>query len=96
LAISVGTDSTNTTVIETNHGVQLRAPGWPQDCEFQLVAFDPLQATCEVLSAEGLAEDIFEALAALDGTIPGKSSKPDWYRRLERCATRGTAAGIGE
>ena len=39
LAISVNTDSRRTTIIETNRGVKLKAPAWPQDCDFQLVAF---------------------------------------------------------
>jgi len=38
LAIEMDTDSRNTSIIETNHGVQLKAPDWPHDCEFQLVA----------------------------------------------------------
>ena len=90
LAISMDTDKSNTTVVETNHGVRLRAPGWPQDCEFQLVAFNPSEESCEVISAEGLAEDIGEALLTIDRAGPFKDQKPDWYRRLEHYATRGS------
>jgi hypothetical protein len=88
LAISIGTDSRNITVIETNHGMRLRAPGWPQDCDFQLIAFNPLEKTCEVVWADGLAEDIGDALAALDTAVFFKDRKPDWYLRLERYSSR--------
>ena len=88
LAISIDTDSKNTTVIETNHGVELRAPGWPQDCDFQLVAFDASGDSCEVVLAEGLAEDIGEALLMLNRAAAFKRRKPNWYRRLERYANR--------
>ena len=90
LAISINTDPRNTTIIETNRGVKLKAPGWPQDCDFQLVAFHPSAEICEVVSAEGLAGDIGKALMTLDRAAPFKGRKPDWYRRLERCATRGS------
>ncbi len=87
LAISTNTDTRGTSVIETNHGVELKAPGWPQDCDFQLVAFRPTGKTCEVIWTERLAEDIRKALMALDqaGMVQGK--KPDWYRRLSRCSS---------
>jgi hypothetical protein len=85
LAISIDTDPR---VVETNNGVKLKAPGWPQDCDFQLVAFDPSGESCEVISAENLAEDIGKALMALDREAPFKGGKPDWYRRLERYASR--------
>ena len=88
LAISIDTDSTNTTLIETNHGMRLRAPGWPQDCDFQLVAFNPSGKNCEVVSAEDLAGDIGDALAALDRAVPFKDRKPDWYLRLKRYTSR--------
>ena len=86
LAISINTDSRNTTVIETNHGVKLKAPGWPQDCDFQLVAFNSPGGTCEVVLTDGLAEDIRRALITLDQAGALRGRKPDWYRRLERCA----------
>jgi hypothetical protein len=90
LAISMDTDPRNTTIIETNQGVRLKAPGWPQDCDFQLVAFDPSGESCEVISAEDLAGDIGKALRTLDRSAAFKGRKPDWYRRLERYATRGS------
>ena len=86
LAISIGEDSKSTIVIETNHGVELKAPDWPHDCEFQIVAFDPARENCEVVRADSLAEDICRALVALDRTAALKGRKPDWYRRLKQCA----------
>jgi hypothetical protein len=88
LAISINTDPRNTTIIETNHGATLKAPDWPQDCDFQLVAFDPSGESCEVISAEGLAGDIGKALMMLDRAVPIMGRKPGWYRRLERYAKR--------
>jgi hypothetical protein len=90
LAIFIDTDARNTTIIETNHGVKLKAPGWPQDCDFQLVAFDPSGTSCEVISSEGLAGDIGKALMTLDRAALFKGRKPDWYRRLEGYAKRGS------
>jgi hypothetical protein len=92
LAIRIDTDARNTPIIETNHGLELKAPGWPQDCDFQLVAFDPSEETCEVVSADDLAGDIGEALMALDRAALFKGQKPDWYRWLERCAARGPSS----
>lgn len=89
LAISIGADSRNITVIETNHGKRLKVPGWPQDCDFQLVVFNPAGGSCEIVWTESLAEDIGRALMTLERAAALKGRKPDWYRRLERCA-RGT------
>ena len=86
LAIRFDEDAGNVAVVETNRGERLRALEWPQDCDFQLVAFDPSGQSCEVISAEGLAEGIAEALAMVNEAAPLKGGKPDWYRRLERCA----------
>jgi len=87
LAISIDTDSDNATVIETNRGVTLKAPEWPHDCDFQLVAFDPSRDSCEVVSSEGLAGDISEALRALDSDLSFAGKKSDWYCRLKLYAT---------
>ena len=86
LAISVDTDRNGTTIIETNHGVRLKAPKWSQDCEFQLVAFSPSARTCQAISAEQLADDIRKALAALENVGVLKPRKADWHRRLRRYA----------
>jgi hypothetical protein len=86
LAISIDTDAKGTTIIETNRGAQFRSPRWPQDCDFQLVAFRPSGNTCEVIWTKQLAEDISNALRMLDSMKAVKGSKPDWYRRLSHCA----------
>lgn len=86
LAIPIDTDANGITVIETNRGEPLKAPRWPQDCEFQLVAFSPTGKTCEIIWTEELADDIAKALAALDSAGVFDSRKPDWHRRLTRCA----------
>ena len=84
LAISINTDESGVTIIETNRGVELKAPQWPQDCDFQLVAFNPAVKTCEVIWTQQLTEDICSALSALDKTGALRKEKPDWYRRLSR------------
>lgn len=86
LAISTHTDSDKKTIIETNHGVKLKTSGWPQDCDFQLVAFGPSGRTCEVILSEYLAKDIWHALATLERAGALNGQKPEWYHRLERCA----------
>jgi hypothetical protein len=86
LAILMDRDSSNVPVIETNAGLRLRAPDWPHDCEFQLIAFDPGDQDCDVVGAGRLAKDIRLALAALDKAVGVKGRRPDWYRRLSRCA----------
>jgi hypothetical protein len=86
LAISVDTDRNGTTIVETNHGVRLKARDWSQDCEFQLVAFTPSSRTCQVISAEELADDIRKALATLEEVSVLKARTADWHRRLRRYA----------
>ncbi len=85
LATSMETDS-RIVIIETNHEVILKAPEWPGDNDFELVAFSPLGGTCEVVRVEELAADIGRALVTLDKSALLGDQKPDWYRRLERCA----------
>lgn len=86
LAISIDSEGRKTTVVETNHGLTLRAPGWPQDCDFQLVAFGPSDKNCEVVWPNHLAEDISKALTMLDNATALKDIKPDWYHRLRNYA----------
>jgi|SwirhisoilCB1_FD_contig_21_24948407_length_457_multi_2_in_0_out_0_1 hypothetical protein len=93
LAISIDTDSRGTTVIETNHGIELKAPSWPSDCDCQLVVFSPSRKLCEIVYAEELAEDIAMALVTLDRAAALKGTKPDWYRRLKDCARGITRPG---
>jgi hypothetical protein len=94
LAISIDTDEKGTTIIETNHGIELKASRWPQDSDFQLVAFNPSQESCEVICAEELSDDIGKALKALTdaGVLEGR--KPDWYRRLNRYAMGAAVASL--
>jgi hypothetical protein len=82
LAISLDSDAKGVTVVETNQGVELKAPGWPQDSDARLVAFGPKSKTCEVLWPEHLASDIGHALKRLQEAGCLKGRKPDWYRRL--------------
>jgi hypothetical protein len=84
LAIAVDYDRGMTTIVETNHGRSLKAPGWPQDSDFHLVTFDPIQNSCDVVAASELAADISKLirLATSRGTLRGK--KPAWLRRLEQ------------
>ena len=64
LAISMD-HSPQAVIVETNHGVTLGMSEWPQDCDFQLVAFDPSRTRCEVVWCDDLASDIRAALKAL-------------------------------
>lgn len=84
LAIAIDHDRGMNTIVETNGGRSLGAPGWPQDSDFHLVAFDPLQNSCEVVPASQLAADISKLvhLAASRGILHGK--KLDWLKRLEK------------
>src|SRR6266516_2916849 len=85
LAISMDIDRHGITIVETNRGRRLKAPRWPQDCEFQVVSFDH-SAHCDVVRPETLAADIALALAALKEAGVMKRRKPDWFHRLERCS----------
>jgi hypothetical protein len=83
LAIAIDHDRKMTTIVETNHGTSLAAPGWPQDSDFHLVAFDPKHSSCEVVTASELAADISKLLrVASRQSVPGR--KPSWLKRLER------------
>lgn len=90
LAISIDTDEAASSVVETNHGRQLKAAQWPQDCEFQLVAFSPTGRTCKVIRPGHLAQDVARALTALDESEVLNGPKPDWYRRLAAYAKGAT------
>lgn len=86
LAVSAETTSGGTTVVETSHEVELKAPGWNNDSDFELVAFSPSGENCEVVRAQDLARDIARALLAINKAATLKRRKPGWYRRLERYA----------
>jgi hypothetical protein len=86
LAISIEDDAHGITVVETNHGDRLAAPKWPQDSDFRLVVFSPDGKDCEVLPPRELAHDIALALEAAKRSLKPGSRKPEWYRRLSKCA----------
>jgi len=86
LAISTDDGPNRTTIIETNRGKMLEVMNWPQDCEFQLVAFTPAARTAQVVFAEALATDIAHALKALSESAAIHGQTPDWYRRLSSYA----------
>ena len=84
LAIPMDEDRKGNTIVETNHGIQLVAPDWPGDSEFRLVTFSPKGRICEVVEADYLAEDIANALAAIDNVGNVNVRRTDWYLRLKR------------
>lgn len=86
LAVSAETTWEGTAVVETVHGVELKAPEWNHDSDFELVAFSPSGKSCEVIRAEDLARDIAMALLTLDEAAALKRGRPDWYRRLKSYA----------
>ena len=83
LAIPIDTDRRGNTIIETNSGRELTARDWPQDCEFQLVAFRSSGRTCQVVWPEQLAEDIAKVLKLVDAAGVHRRARPDWYQRLD-------------
>lgn len=91
LAIPIDIDGRGNTIVETNAGHQLKAPRWPQDSEFQLVAFRPSSRTCQIIWADQLAEDIAKVLELLDKLGVHRKSKPDWRQRLKKYSD-----GIGQ
>jgi len=86
LAISLDENSKGVAIVETNHGLQLLAPDWPQDCDFQLVTYGPDAKQCAVVAAADLAEDIGFALVALKSVFLKGQKKPHWYQRLQKYA----------
>lgn len=86
LAIAIGTDRKGATVVETNDGRVLRVKDWPQDCEFQLVAFSPNGRKGKLVCTDQLAEDIHRALSVIATRGVTLREKPDWYRRLVQYA----------
>jgi hypothetical protein len=89
LAISIDDDASGATIVETNHGNQLACPDWPQDSDFRLVAYSPRAKRCEVIPPSELAHDIALALQALEDVPSATRTKPQWYRRLRKCAAGG-------
>ena len=87
LAISIDDDAIGTTIVETNQGKQMASPDWPQDSDFRLVSFRPSSKKCDVISPEQLAADNARALDALNKAAAFGAKKPEWYRRLNKCAS---------
>lgn len=87
LAIPIDTDRTGNTVVETNNGSVLRVSDWPQDCEFQLVAFNPRGRKGTLVPTDQLVEDIQRALTEMDSTGGTPQDRPDWYLRLVEYAS---------
>ena len=81
LGIPIDFDDAGNTIVDLNIGRELKAKDFPQDSEFPVLAFRRTGKTCEAVWVEELAEDIGEALAALERT-GFKHAKSDWYRRL--------------
>jgi hypothetical protein len=86
LAISIDEDARGVTVVETNRGDRFAVPKWPQDSDFRLVVFSSNGKDCEVVPPRELAHDIALAVDAANRSLKPGSRKPDWYRRLKKCA----------
>jgi len=84
LAIAVDHDRQMTTIVETNLGRSLKSPGWPQDSDFHLVAFDPTQNSCDVVTASELAADISKLIRLVASRRILHGNKPVWFKRLEK------------
>ena len=84
LAIALDINRDNDSIVETNSGVTLVAPDWPQDCESQVVSYRNGSETCRVVCLETLSKDIVQALASIEraGLVAGK--KTDWFVRLQQ------------
>lgn len=83
LAIAMDHDRKMTTTVETNLGRSLVAPGWPQDSDFHLVAFDPKGRSCAVVTPSELAADILRLLRVVASRQSVRGKKPSWLKRLE-------------
>jgi hypothetical protein len=83
LGIPIDYDDAGTTIVDLNIGGELEAKDFPQDSDFELVAFRPTGKKCNVVWVEQLAGDIADALSALERNgLIDKGRKPEWYRRL--------------
>jgi hypothetical protein len=82
LGIPIDFDEAGNTIVDLNIGGELKSKDFPQDSDFQLLAFRPHSKTCEVVWISELVTDIAEALSALESSGLEKGRKPDWYQRL--------------
>ena len=84
LAVAVDHNRKMVTIAETNRGKSLAAPAWPQDSDFQLVAFDPNGNVCDVVTAGELAADISKLIRVAKSRRVLLGRKPAWLKRLEQ------------
>ncbi len=80
--IPIDFDDEGNTIVDLNIGGEVKTRDFPQDSEFQLLAFRPRSGTAKVVWIDELAQDISEALSALDRSGFRQRKKPEWYRRL--------------
>jgi hypothetical protein len=81
LGIPIDFDAAGNTVVDLNIGGELKANDFPQDSDFQLLAFRPSAKTGQVVWIDELARDISEALLALE-QAGFKHTEIEWHRRL--------------
>lgn len=86
LAIAVGADRSDNSIIETNSGDTLLAPDWPQDCESQVVSYRKGSRTCRVVRLETVSSDIGQALKLIESAGLLGEGKADWFVRLRDLA----------
>jgi hypothetical protein len=90
LGIPIDFDNAGNTIVDLNIGGELKAKDFPQDSEFQLLAFSPNAKTATVVWIQQLAEDIGEAIGMLEKHGFANRRKPDWYKRLSLCSSGAT------
>ena len=66
LGIPIDFDDSGNTIVDLNMGGELKVRDFPQDSEFQLLAFNPSAKTGTVIWIKQLAEDVGKAMAILD------------------------------
>lgn len=86
LAIEVDVDQHGNSVIQTNTGDILMAPGWPRDCEFQIVSYRKQKRIARVVHYDTLSKDIDRALEMIKRARLIGRSKPKWFVRLQEAA----------
>jgi hypothetical protein len=96
LGIPIDFDDAGDTIVDLNIGGEVKAKDFPQDSEFQLLAFRPNKKRAKVVWIAKLAEDIAEALATVDQVGPKKGRRPDWYRRLSLYASGMSRRGVSD
>ena len=82
LGIPIDFDDAGNTIVDLNIGEEVKAKDFPQDSEFQLLAFRPQSKQATVVWTCELMNDIAKALEAIDQSGLSRVKKADWYRRL--------------